>query len=675
MRHDKGMRGITTQLIRQLTTAANRRTDGDLLDGFLTRNTEADFAELVSRYGAMVWNVCRRVLPDPADAEDAFQSVFLVLVRRGHKLVGLPTVGPWLHRVTVWTARNIRRRNAYRLSRRVTLSEETPATPISRDLSLDLDDALLALPEKFRSSIVLCHLLGFSRADAAAQLGCPEGTLSAWLSRGLARLRTRLADLDPARTLGIAAVALPMGLSVSVVRAAVAFHATAATTTILSSAISQLVEGVIRMFWVKKTTAATVALFAVFAFGVGVGVSTHQLAPASGGQDDKVLLKSEVQTKPTDGLDAIAEESDIDKLLAELEDQMKATLALLRSASEGLKLTEQKVALDKLAVSQGKLDRKDLDQDLETLARFQKNVDDATKKMGALKKTLLTLREYKLQLENAKPLKAKLKQDEPPANPDPKAKALKAPPVADDIDKGIAELKKMQLESRLKSEAAEDAVQKLRRELKAIEQKLAALEDQKQLKQKLGIPPSPNATGGLFQLTVGPKEAAWPFLIKEFGPDKKPIGTTAFDNTAALGRFIARAMKDSTAPKEVQIIAQANTPPEMLALAIDTCKANAVPIAGVLAEKAGLLEKRAKEAFDLDVPKAKDSLKKVTEELDELGKIDRLKWRENVLDERRKLGWLEDLNRQAEKERIYRDAIREARELLKKQKQDDPPKP
>src|ERR1700721_2000146 len=96
-RHDNGMRGITTQFIRQLSAAANQRTDGELLNGFLTHNTEADFAELVHRYGSMVWAVCRRALPDQADAEDAFQTVFLVLVRRGNKLISYPTVGRCLH--------------------------------------------------------------------------------------------------------------------------------------------------------------------------------------------------------------------------------------------------------------------------------------------------------------------------------------------------------------------------------------------------------------------------------------------------------------------------------------------------------------------------------------------------------------------------------------------------
>lgn len=248
--------------------AADRRADGALLAAFISDHDEAAFAELLRRHGPLVWSACCRALPNRADAEDAFQAAFLVLVRRARKLTRAAEVGPWLHRVAVLTARNVSRKNARRAAKQRDLSACTePAVPVpSAPPAADLDSALLALPDRVREAIVLCHLQGFSRREAAERLGCAEGTLSAWLSRGLAKLRRKL--IEPA---------VPV---LSVPAAMVASTAKAATATSLAPAVSSLVEGVLRMFWVKKATAAVYSAVALFALGVGVGLSTH---PERGG--------------------------------------------------------------------------------------------------------------------------------------------------------------------------------------------------------------------------------------------------------------------------------------------------------------------------------------------------------------------------------------------------------
>ena len=74
-------------------------SDADLLGRFVDSRDGFAFEALVRRHASMVWNVCRRVLRDDADAEDAFQAVFLTLVRKAHTIGRRASVASWLHKV------------------------------------------------------------------------------------------------------------------------------------------------------------------------------------------------------------------------------------------------------------------------------------------------------------------------------------------------------------------------------------------------------------------------------------------------------------------------------------------------------------------------------------------------------------------------------------------------
>jgi RNA polymerase sigma factor (sigma-70 family) len=240
-----------------------------------------------------VWGACRRGLPDPADAEDAFQATFLVLVRRANRLTGSATVGPWLYRVAAWTAGNLRRKNARRLARRRELSDAVPDHRPAPESSFDLDTALLALSERCRAALVLCCLEGMTHREAALRLGCAEGTVSSLVSRGLAKLRVRLAGRDPAAALAVAAAVLvPNSLSAVAARSAAAFRVLSAAA---SPAVTELTEGVLRMFWVKKATAAGLVATAVLTLGLGIGLTGTPAGPTAAADPPKSAAE-----KPTD---------------------------------------------------------------------------------------------------------------------------------------------------------------------------------------------------------------------------------------------------------------------------------------------------------------------------------------------------------------------------------------
>src|SRR5207248_7630075 len=198
----------------------------------------------------------------------------LVLVRRADTLGGR-AVGPWLHRVAVWTARNFRRRGATTAA--VPLDDRPPpASPPgveATDARLDVDAAVSALPEKYRVAVILCHLQGWTRRELAAHLGCPESTASSLVGRGLAKLKKRLAGRDPAVVLALAgAAAVPAGLPASAVRAAILLR-TSSLAAAASPAVAELTEGALRMFRVQKLTTAGAGLALVAGVGLVVGLA------------------------------------------------------------------------------------------------------------------------------------------------------------------------------------------------------------------------------------------------------------------------------------------------------------------------------------------------------------------------------------------------------------------
>jgi RNA polymerase sigma factor (sigma-70 family) len=248
-------------LVRKQLAALEGETDRRLLDSFLADHDEAAFAELTRRHGPLVWGVCRRWLANHQDAEDAFQATFLVLIRRAAAISPDTPLGPWLHRTAVMTARNVSRQNRRHAAISGPMEHDFAAAEVDPARRIELDEALLALPERDRIPVVLCHLQGLTRCEAAERLACPEGTLSARLHRALARLRVRLGGREAQALAVTAGMAIPANLLAATVRSAVVF--TTSTSTGVSPAVARLTDGVLQMFWMKKLQAGLAAIVLV----------------------------------------------------------------------------------------------------------------------------------------------------------------------------------------------------------------------------------------------------------------------------------------------------------------------------------------------------------------------------------------------------------------------------
>jgi RNA polymerase sigma factor (sigma-70 family) len=240
-------------------------TDGQLLECFVCRREPAALEALVQRHGPMVWGVCRRLLGNHHDAEDAFQATFLVLVRRAASIRSPTKIGNWLYGVANQTALKARATRAKRKERERPVTEMPEPAVMDQDLWNDLqpllDQELSLLPEKYRTMIVLCELEGKTGREVARQLGLPQGTVASRLARARTMLAKRLARHGLAVSGGTlagvlsqkAAVAsVPALVMSSTIKAVTLVAAGQAAAGVISVKVVVLMEGVMKAMLMKK---------------------------------------------------------------------------------------------------------------------------------------------------------------------------------------------------------------------------------------------------------------------------------------------------------------------------------------------------------------------------------------------------------------------------------------
>jgi RNA polymerase sigma factor (sigma-70 family) len=317
--------GLVLRHVRRLVDVRGTEdfTDGQLLERFAARRDGPAFEALLRRHGPLVLDVCRRVLGNIHDAEDAFQATFLVLAHKARSIRKRDSVGSWLYGVAYRLAVRARARAARRRSRERHLthgwvaghaerwegSEPRAATanrqerfaetdpmqtdPVvevsSREACELLDDELCRLPEKYRAPLVLCYLEGRTNAEAAVQLGWAEGTLKSRILRGRELLRVRLsrrgvalsgAALATLLTAHQATATVPPVLLSATAQAALCFTAGHAAAGTVSAEAVALTKGLLKFMILGKLKAIVVVSLTLGLLGMGATSLVHQTAAA-----------------------------------------------------------------------------------------------------------------------------------------------------------------------------------------------------------------------------------------------------------------------------------------------------------------------------------------------------------------------------------------------------------
>ena len=175
--------------------AGAERSDSELIDRYLAGDSAA-FTALVHRHERRVYNLAYRMLGREEDARDATQEAFLSALRKLSTFRGQAAFTTWLHRVTVNSCYDLLRRR-----RREPVPadpQEQPGPPVadpaaSVSSAVDVQRALLGVPEEFRSVLVMHDALDMGYDEIADALGIPTGTVKSRLHRG----RVALARLLP----------------------------------------------------------------------------------------------------------------------------------------------------------------------------------------------------------------------------------------------------------------------------------------------------------------------------------------------------------------------------------------------------------------------------------------------------------------------------------------------
>ncbi|OFW11758.1 MAG: hypothetical protein A3H96_24755 [Acidobacteria bacterium RIFCSPLOWO2_02_FULL_67_36] len=160
----------------------------------------AAFEELYRAHAGKLFSVACRMLGNPSDAEDLLQEVFLSAHRKLETFRGESALGTWLYRLAMNQCLDFLRSRTARTNQVTGTLDDEPglSDTASRGLAertvarMDLERALVQLPEGCRAAFVLHDVEGFEHREVAEALGIAEGTSKSQVHKARLRLRAIL---------------------------------------------------------------------------------------------------------------------------------------------------------------------------------------------------------------------------------------------------------------------------------------------------------------------------------------------------------------------------------------------------------------------------------------------------------------------------------------------------
>ena len=224
------------------------QTDQQLLLDYITRRSEAAFAEIVRRHVDLVYSAALRMVCDTHLAEDVTQGAFLALAQHAGQLAGRPVLSGWLHRTAQNLAANTVRSEVRRRAREQEAVAMNPSPAHETDanwetIAPDLDAALVELNDVERDALLLRYFERKSAREMAGILGLSEGAAQKRVSRAVERLREWFSKRHVTVGAGGLAViisanavqAAPVGLAVNICTAALTGTAVSGSTTVAAA--------------------------------------------------------------------------------------------------------------------------------------------------------------------------------------------------------------------------------------------------------------------------------------------------------------------------------------------------------------------------------------------------------------------------------------------------------